>query len=135
MTDPVSIGFTVAGLVAAGALDKVGADALDGIKRLTSRLRSWWSSSNDGAGLGVLELVEAAPDSNSAVEKLAAAVTVAAQSDDHLASELDEMVKQARKNASPELEGIFVQIGDRARVGRVINLVHGDYVENKEAGS
>ena len=75
-----------------------------------------------------LAVVEAAPDSQRAVDTLAAQVTEAAQQDPVGAAELAELVDRVQAEAPANVVNFVNTVRDNANVGRIIQVT-GDFYE------
>lgn len=130
--DPVALGLTVAGLVAKKALEKAGEQAGAAgwgmLGRVSQRLRDWFADRDEPDGVRALELVEAAPDSQRAVEALAAEVTRTAEADPAGARQLEGLVGEIHAAGDARVTTFVNEVRDHARVGRIIQVA-GDYHE------
>lgn len=128
----MALGLTVASLVAKTALEKVGQQAGEAgwgvLEQVVERVRGWFGRRGDTAGEQALAVVEAAPDSQRAVEKLAGAVAVAAREDPDEAGELAGLVREVEAQGGERVANFVNQVRDQARVGRIIQ-VSGTYYE------
>jgi len=130
--DPVAFGVMVATLLAKAALEKAGQQAggagWEALEQVGQRVRGWFRRRGDTAGEQALALVEKAPDSQSAVQSLATAVTAVARDDPAEAQELEGLVGRAEAEGGKRVATFVNQVRDQARVGRIIQ-VSGDYHE------
>ncbi|MGH8932901.1 MAG: hypothetical protein ACRDZO_20330 [Egibacteraceae bacterium] len=131
--DPVTLGLTIAALVAKKALEQVGEQAGDAgwglLTSVSERMRGWFVRRGDEAGVRALDVVEAAPDSSRAMEALAGAVTDAAREDAEEAGGLAELVGQVERAGAPAVTNFVNQVRDQAQVGRIIQVT-GTYYEH-----
>lgn len=122
--DPVTLGVTAAALIANKALEKAGeqagASAWALLESVAERVRGWFSRRNDADAEGALDLVQAAPDSQSAIDRLAAAIATAANQDPGEAEQLAGLVERAQAQAGPQVNTFVNQVRDNAQVERII---------------
>lgn len=130
--DAETLGLTVAGLVAKRAWEKVGDQAGGAawglLGRVSERLRALFTTWGDEAGIQALEVVEAAPDSQRAVESLAGEVARVAEQNPAGAQELQGLVSEVESTGDPRVVNFVNQVRDQARVGRIVQVT-GDYYE------
>lgn len=122
--DPMTLGVTAAALIAKKALEKAGEHAGESgwalLESVAERVRGWFSRRDDSKAEGALELVEQAPDSQSAIDKLAAAIAAAAQQDPDEAAQLAGLVEKTQAQAGPQVNTFVNQVRDNASVERII---------------
>jgi hypothetical protein len=131
--EPVTLGLAAAGLVAKAALEaaagEAGESGWDALRSVGNRVRSWFGRRDDGEAVRALDVVEAAPDSASAVAKLADHIAIAARADPDEAAGLERLVDNIATVAAPEVVNFVNQVRDQARVGRIIQVGR-DYHEH-----
>lgn len=122
--DPVTLGVTAAALIAKKALEKagehVGESGWELLESVAARVRGWFSRRDDTDAEAALELVEAAPDSQSAIDKLAAAIAAAAQQEPDEAEQLAGLVDRAQHEAGAQVNTFVNQVRDNANVERIV---------------
>lgn len=124
--DPVTLGMMVAALVAKSALEKAGQQAgtagWETLEQVAQRVRGWFGRRGDTAGERALAVVEAAPDSQRAVETLATAVTAVARQDPGEALAVQQLVDRAEADGGVGVATFVNQVRDQATVGRIIQV-------------
>lgn len=124
--DPATLGLMAAGLVAKKALESggsaAGQAAWEALGKVTDQLRDWFLGRGAGEGEAALALVEAAPDSQRAVETLADQIRAEAQADPQGARELAAAVVEAEQVGDRQVATFVNQVRDQAHVGRIIQL-------------
>ena len=117
--EPISV--TVAAIMAAlaaRASDRAVDATVQGgegvLRRIASRVRERFAAADDEDAMGALELVERVPDSKMLVEQLAAAVNRYAVGDPVFASELADLVGEARANGVDVNSITQIALGDQA---------------------
>ncbi|MEV7012313.1 hypothetical protein [Streptosporangium sp. NPDC051022] len=97
--DPVSIGLTVAAVLAAkageGFAQQIGADSWGAVQRLYARIRERLSPT----GTEALERLDAGDDDHSAVALVAGEVRDAAEKDAAFRAEVERLLSEASKSA------------------------------------
>jgi hypothetical protein len=121
--DPVALGAAAAALVAKAALSKLGGEAAAAgwgvLGRVPQRLRDWFGALGASDGAAALELVEAAPDSEHAQQRLAAQVTQVVREDASVAGALERLLDEVAESAEGSVATFVVQVRDQAKVGRI----------------
>jgi hypothetical protein len=87
--------------------------------RVPERLRDWFGARGTSDGAAALELVEAAPDSELAQQRLAAEVTVLTRQEASLAGELERLLEEVAESADGLVASFVVEVRDHAKVGRI----------------
>jgi hypothetical protein len=127
--DPVTLGLVAAAVVAKAALEQVGDRAgqagWSGLRAVSARLRGWFAAEGREQGVAALEVVEAAPDSELAVQRLAVEVTEVVR-DRPLAEELQRLLEELEADGGAAVASFVTEVRDQARVGRIVNVA-GDY--------
>lgn len=131
--DPITLGLLAAGIVAKKALETTGDKAAEtvwaSLQTVGDRVRSWFSDNDDDPGTKALEVVEAAPDSQRAVETLADSIANAIGADRSFGDELAALVETAERGGSAPVASFVTEVRDNAKVGRIIQVQNGNYYE------
>lgn len=131
--DPMTLGLMAAGIIAKKALESTGAQAGEAVwsslQALGDRVRSWFSDNNHDTGSKAIGLVEAAPDSQRAVEALADAIAEAVGADESFSDELASLIEEIERGPSAPVASFVTEVRDNAKVGRIIQVQNGNYYE------
>lgn len=117
----MTLGAVLAAVIAK-AQDRVAEGAVAGAEGVVGRAVGWLRASfrTDGRAGSALDLVERAPDSASAVERLAAVLDARARDDADFAEQLASFVQEAQRDP---VAGRFVtQVTGDAQVGKIVNI-------------
>jgi hypothetical protein len=121
--DPVALGVAAAALVAKDALSRLGGEVAaagwEVLGRVPQRLRDWFWGRGACESTMALELVEAAPDSEQAQQRLADEVTKLVRQDTSKADELKQLLEEVAESADGLVASFVVEVRDHAKVGRI----------------
>lgn len=124
MVDVVALGLSAAAIIAKQALEEAGERTGEGgwrlLESVATRVRRWFARRGDDEGMSALEDVERYPDSQRAIEQLAAAIGVASEAEPMVAAELAALVEQAKEQGGPRIAKFLTEVKGNARVGRVV---------------
>jgi len=117
----MTLGSVLAAVIAR-AQDRVAEGAVAGAEGVVGRVTGWLRATfkGDERADSALQLVERAPDSDSAVQGLAAVLDARARDDAEFAQRLASFVEEAQRDL---IAGGFVtQVTGNAQVGKIINI-------------
>ncbi len=118
--DPSILGVAVAKLIAKAALEKAGQTGRGAMAPLVDRVHGWFRRRRDTDGEQALTLVQAAPDSQRAIDGLAAALNAAARDDPAEAQVLAQQVNRIHAGGDEQVTTFIQQIVGNARSDRSV---------------
>ncbi len=120
--DPATIALTVAGLVAKKALEaasgKAGESAWAAIGRIASAIRAKFGGDHEVTE--TMDRLEAKPTSQARTQELAEVLEPRLEANPDFATELAQLVEQAK--AEPQAASFVTTVQDNARVGKLTNI-------------